>query len=230
MTVSTLGESSASSTSTGSSSSLTSSTTQSLGKNDFLKILVTQLQNQDPLNPTDSTQFVSQLAQFSALEQMTNVNTNLQTVQALDQSINNSLAPNFIGKTVMANGSTFNLATGGTYNIQYQLAKDAATVNINIYDSSGNNIRTIQSTKVAAGQQSTTWDGKDNNGTAVDAGQYSFTIQAKDSSGNAMSTAAYIQADATGVSYHDGGTYLTTKDVEIPYSSIIKVTPTTTTK
>ena len=222
MTVSTLGTATTSGSSTSSS---TSGATPSLGKDDFLKILVTQLQNQDPLNPTDSTQFVSQLAQFSALEQMTNVNTNLQTVQALDQSINNSLAPNFIGKTVLAKGSTFNIATGGTYNIQYQLAKDATTVNTSIYDSSGNNIRTITSSNVAAGQQSITWDGKDNNGATVDAGQYSFTIQAKDSSGNAMSTAAYIQVDTTGVSYHDGSTYLTTKDAEIPYSSVIKVTP-----
>ena len=88
-------------------SAVNSQTTNSnsvLGKDDFLQLLITQLKNQDPLNPTDGTEFASQLAQFSSLEQLTNLNDaiqqNMNNSYYLTQSINNSLASNLVGKNV----------------------------------------------------------------------------------------------------------------------------------
>ena len=80
------------------------STTQSnvMGKDDFLNLLITQLQNQDPLNPTDSTEFTAQLAQFSSLEQLGNVNENLTELKHFQASINNSQAVALIGKAITA--------------------------------------------------------------------------------------------------------------------------------
>ena len=129
MTVSTIDTSTSSTT-----SSTNSSGTQTLGKNDFLKLLITQLKNQDPLKPTDSTQFVTQLAQFSSLEQMSNVNDNLKIIQAFDQSINNAQAVNFVGKTVKASGCIFELGSEKTHEIQYQLGEDANAVYVGIID------------------------------------------------------------------------------------------------
>jgi len=217
MTVSALGSS------TSSTNNLYSSGTQTLGKDDFLKLLVTQLQNQDPLNPTDSTQFVSQLAQFSSLEQLSNVNDNLKTVQLFDQSINNAQAVNFVGKTIKASGSMFELGSGETHEIQYQLGEDAAAVYVSIYNSSGEVIKKIEMDKMTAGAQSVVWDGKDENGNAAPAGTYSFSVQAKNKDGEIMATAAYIEETVTGVSYHNGSTYLLSNDIEIPYSAIIEV-------
>jgi len=218
MTVSAIGASTSSTTSS------TSSGTQTLGKDDFLKLLITQLQNQDPLNPTDSTQYVSQLAQFSSLEQLSNVNANLQMVQAFDQSINNAQAVNLVGKTIKASGSRFELGSGNTQEIQYQLGEDANKVYVSIFDSSGATVRKIEMDQMTAGAQSVVWDGKDANGNTEPAGTYSFSVQATNSNGDVMSTAAYVEDTVTGVSYHDGGTYLQSNGIEIPYSAIIEVT------
>jgi flagellar basal-body rod modification protein FlgD len=218
MTVSAIGES------TSTTNNLYNSNTQTLGKDDFLKLLVTQLQNQDPLNPTDSTEFVAQLAQFSSLEQLTSVNDNLKTVQLFDQSINNAQAVNFVGKSIKASGSMFELGDGETHEIQYQLGEDAAAVYVSIVNSSGETVRKIEMDQMATGQQSVVWNGADENGNAVSGGTYSFSVQAKNKDGEAMSTAAYIQETVTGVSYHDGNTYLLAKGTEIPYYAIMEVT------
>ena len=218
MTVSAIG------TATSTANNIYSSDTQTLGKDDFLKLLVTQLQNQDPLNPTDSTEFVSQLAQFSSLEQLSNVNENLKVVQLFDQSINNAQAVNFVGKTIKASGSMFELGSGETHEIQYQLGEDADAVYVSIYNSFGEAIKKIEMDQMTAGAQSVVWDGKDENGNAVPAGTYSFSVQAKNKDGEIMATAAYIEETVTGVSYHNGSTYLLAKGIEIPYSAIMEVT------
>jgi flagellar basal-body rod modification protein FlgD len=207
----------------GATSGLYSSGSQTLGKDDFLKLLVTQLQNQDPMNPTDSTEFVAQLAQFSSLEQLSNVNENLKVVQLFEQSINNAQAVNFVGKTVKASGSMFELGTGETHEIQYQLGEDADTVYVSIYNSSGEIVKKIEMDKMTAGKQSVVWDGKDENGNAAPAGTYSFSLQAKNKDGEIMESAAFIEEIITGVSYHSGNTYLLAKGIEIPYAAIIEV-------
>ena len=83
-----------------------------LGKDDFLKLFVAQLQNQDPLSPMESTEFTSQLAQFSSLEQLTNVNQNLDYLLMYQSSMNNAEAINFIGSTVKASGSSIGVKDG----------------------------------------------------------------------------------------------------------------------
>ncbi|MGA9120044.1 MAG: flagellar hook capping FlgD N-terminal domain-containing protein, partial [Bacteroidota bacterium] len=87
----------------------TATASNQLGKDDFLKLLVTQLQNQDPLNPLQGTEFVAQLAQFSSLEQLTNINSsleqNIQSNQLMTQSIGNSLAATLVGKDVRASSN-----------------------------------------------------------------------------------------------------------------------------
>jgi flagellar basal-body rod modification protein FlgD len=219
MTVTAIGVSA----STTSSLSSSSTKTQALGKDDFLKLLVTQLQNQDPLSPMDSTQFISQLAQFSSLEQLTNVNDNLKIVQLFDQSINNSQAVTFVGKTIKASGSMFELESGKSHEIQYQLGEDAAKVYVSIYDETGATVRKIEMDQMSAGSHSVVWNGADENGNAVPEGTYSFSVQAKNKDGEAMTTAAYIEETVTGIAYHDGGTYLQANGIEIPYSAIMEV-------
>lgn len=197
---------------------------RSLGKEDFLKLLVTQLKNQDPLNPASSTEFVAQLAQFSSLEQLSNVNQNLKIIENYNQSINNLQAVNFMGKTVKSTGSMFSLGSNGYPNIDYQLSENANAVFINIYDSAGKHIREIRVNQLPAGEHKFEWDGQDENGNPMDLGVYSFTVKAKNQYGEIMNTAAYVEHTVTGISYYNGNTYLKAKDVEIPYSAVIGVT------
>ena len=92
--------------------SLTSATQSSLGKEDFLKLLVAQLAHQDPLSPMENQEFVAQLAQFSSLEQMTNVNSNLQLLQVAQASMTNSQIASLIGKNVEVRSDQVRLLGG----------------------------------------------------------------------------------------------------------------------
>ena len=91
------------------STELAASKAPVLGKDDFLHLLITQLQNQDPLNPTDHTEFTAQLAQFSSLEQLNNVNDNLEALQNYQASTNNSQAVSLLGKEITTNGNFLQL-------------------------------------------------------------------------------------------------------------------------
>ena len=195
-----------------------------LGKEDFLTLLVAQLANQDPLNPMESTEFTAQLAQFSSLEQLTNMNENLQYSQLYQSSINNAQAVNFIGKTIMASGNSINVKDGAPNQIQFDLAGRAENVNIHIYDSSDNLIKTINCGSLSDGKQSIEWDGTNDGGEAVSDGTYSFEVAAVDSSGNTVEAATYMTVEVTGVTFKDGNACLLAGDVEISMSDIIEVT------
>ena len=194
-----------------------------LGKEDFLILLVTQLQYQDPLNPADSTEFISQLAQFSSLEQMQNVNKNLEIIQLYEQSINNAQALNFIGKNVKASGSAFDYTSGESHDFEIVLSKDADAVHIKVYDSTGEVVAQIDPGALGAGEHTISWDGTDINGDPVPTGRYTFKLTAEDAEGNPLTTAVYIEKKISGVAYHDGNTFLVAKDgTEIPYSLVME--------
>jgi flagellar basal-body rod modification protein FlgD len=112
-----------------------------MGKDDFLKLLIVQLRNQDPLEPMKGTEFATQLAQFSSVEQLTNINSNLSesitTNQLMAQSIGNALAATMIGKTVKASGNAFTVATSGNMHLGYSLSTAAASVKVSIRDANG---------------------------------------------------------------------------------------------
>lgn len=115
----------------------------SLGKNDFLKLLVAQLEHQDPLSPQEGQEFAAQLAQFSSLEQLTNVNDNLKAGQAFDLAMSNSSMINLIGKTVDAPGNSFDLGKDESETLKFLLAQDSKDVTVNVYDSTGVNVASL---------------------------------------------------------------------------------------
>ena len=206
--------------------SQSTSTTQQtvLGKNDFLKLLVAQVQNQDPLNPMDSTGFTAQLAQFSSLEQLQNVNDQLSNIGSSQASLNNSQAVDYIGKTVVASGSSTQVSNGAAEKLKFDLGADATSVNVDMYDSTGNFIRSIENGPMNKGPQTTAWDATDLNGQTVPDGVYTFQVMAIDANQKAISTSTYTTGLISGVNFKDGSAYLLAGDLEIPMSSIISVT------
>jgi flagellar basal-body rod modification protein FlgD len=179
-----------------------------VGKEDFLKLLVTQLQYQDPLNPAESTEFTSQLAQFSSLEQLTNVNKNLEYLQLYQASINNSQAVDFIGKTVSASGNTISVSDGVSDELSFELPEDAANVTISIYDASGELAGTIESGDLSEGTQSVVWNAEDPEGNTVSDGDYTFEVAAVDSEGNEIAVSTFTKVTITGVTFEEGTAYL----------------------
>ena len=182
--------------------------TKTMGKDAFLKLLITQLQHQDPLNPADSTEFTAQLAQFSSLEQLSNVNANLAELKLYQASINNAQAVSFIGKDIVSKGKSLQVKSGQPVACEFELKSAAKQVVVSIYDAAGNFVRDIQSTALSGGKQSLSWDAKDRTGNTVPDGTYSFEVQAEGADGGKVDVTTYSKGTVTGVTFEDGITYL----------------------
>jgi flagellar basal-body rod modification protein FlgD len=204
-------------------STKSSSTDTVLGKDDFLTLLVAQLQNQDPLNPAESTEFTAQLAQFSSLEQLQNVNDTLAGFEVYQSTLNNIQSSGFIGKTVTASGDTLAVTDGVADPISVEMSRDCHTAYVQIYDAFGNYVADIEAGSLNAGMHSIAWDGTDQYGAAVADGTYTFSVMAVDTEGNSVATTSYITGKVTGVDYQTGETKLLIGDQEISISSLIRV-------
>lgn len=180
--------------------------TKTLGKEDFLNLLLKQLSHQDPLNPMDSTEFTAQLSQFSSLEQLTNINTTLGDVLAYQQSMQNASVASLIGKKVTVEGDSFRLTDEA--DLRYALLGDAAAVEITVYDSAGRMVWSKDLGPQGAGQQQYSWSGNDLLGNELPPGVYTYEIQAYDGSGNAVASATTGSGVVTEVVFEGGVTYL----------------------
>ncbi|MFA5072278.1 MAG: flagellar hook capping FlgD N-terminal domain-containing protein [Nitrospirota bacterium] len=190
----------------GTTAATSSGSADSMGKNDFLKLFIAQLQNQNPLNPIDSTGFTSQLAQFSSLEQLTNINTALSNLTSNQNYSQNALAAGLIGKTVVASGNQTTL--NGTASINCSLAEDAADVTVTITDASGKKVREVSLGQQKAGSVSYRWDGTDAQGIAQPNGSYTFTVKAVDATGKSVDVTTLMEGAVLGVTFQNNVTYL----------------------
>ena len=196
---------------------------QELDRDAFLNLLITQLQNQDPLNPTDSVEFTAQLAQFSSLEQLGNVNDNLKQLQDFQASINNSQAVSLIGKEITANGNFLNLTGGQPVACNFKLDGDAALVGVSIYDQTGEFVRSFEGMNLSAGHHSLQWDGMNLNGSPVAPGNYSFEVMAADANGNAIQTTTFFTGSVDKVTFANNTTYLISGDQRVALGDIVEV-------
>jgi len=151
----------------------------------FLRILVTQMQNQDPLSPMDATEYVSQLATFSQVEQLTNANAKLDEMSSVLVGGMARLDLGYIGMDVEAKVSEFK-ADGKPIDFRY-VTDGADSVEIVITDREGNVVRTVTG-ESGAGEQRFTWDSKDDSGSLVDEGSYRIEIKALDKDGKQVSS------------------------------------------
>lgn len=196
----------------------------SLGKEDFLKLLVAQLAHQDPLQPMENTEFVAQLATFSNLEQMMSVNTNLGLLQISQAAMANSQVAGLIGKEVEAKGDMLQLLKqGSTVSVNFDLPVAAQEVTIKIKDMKGNVIRTLQVGSRMAGLNSAAWDGKDSMGNLMPAGTYSVDISAKDKNGNAVNASSHFKGIVSGVTFINGIPLLEVGSTTVQVGDVVAV-------
>jgi len=199
-----------------------------LGKDDFLKLLTVQLQHQDPLEPQDNTEMVAQLAQFSSLEQLENMNQNLASSLDLDliltQVLNNTAAAGLIGKSVLAHGDALEIDSAGEdTTVNFDLAANAESLTVTIYDESGAVVRMIEETGMEAGRKSLEWDGKDSSGNDVSAGSYTFKVTAADGEGNSIGVSPLVMGSVDVVKFVNGEAVLVLDGVEVSISEIIEI-------
>ena len=194
-----------------------------LGKDDFLNLLVTQLQHQNPLNPAESTEFTAQLAQFSSLEQLNNINDNLKNMELFQTSVTNSQAVSYIGKEITAKGNSLQLESGQPAECHFELADNAALAIISVYDINGGFVKSFETGPLVSGRQSATWDGSDRNGNPVSAGLYHIEVQAVDANNQDVSVTPLMSSVVTGVSFIDHTANLITDLQTIAIDDIITV-------
>lgn len=174
-------------------SSSSSAANKTLGKDDFLKLLITQLKNQDPLNPLDQNQFLAQTAQFTSLENLQNISTQLTEMKQLSSASSFAQSTALLGKTVRSSGVDFTLGTTGAV-LPFALDR-AAAVDIDILDSQGITVRHVASGALDAGAQAVAWDGRDSAGNLLSSGTYHFRVTA-----HGGATAVAAQGTLTGLS------------------------------
>ena len=211
------------------SSSSTGATTSSstLGKDQFLKLLISQLQNQNPLEPMNDQEYVAQMAQFSSLEQLQNMNStlsqNMQYNMLLSQTINNTMATSLIGKEITADSDSIGVTSGSGADITFKSTGFAPTGTITITDAKGVVVRSLQVSNLQSGDNSVHWNGKDDLGNNVASGDYTYQINLKDTNGQAVTVSNYRTGKVDSVKYVDGQAYLLVDGAYIPLAQVREV-------
>jgi flagellar basal-body rod modification protein FlgD len=171
----------------------------------------------------ENKDFVAQLAQFSSLEQLLNVNSNLQANFLVMQSLNNSSVASFIGKSVKADGNSVYLKDEGDAVLNYKL-DSSAKVTVKIYDESGNIVRTISDDSWQdSGDRELAWDGCDSSGNRLSAGKYTFEVSATDANGDSVGVTTYVKGKITGVKFDNGVAVLLMDGLEVRLSDILEI-------
>ena len=206
------------------STSLTKSMNiQDLGKVEFLKLLVSQLSHQDPLNPQDGTQFVAQLAQFTSLEQLMNVSKGMESMAMAQTASVNSQVVNFIGKEVITNDNSLQLGEEGKVGINFKTGETAKSIQVQIRDANGKVVRNIDMGATGAGEQNIIWDGRDDDGKTLPPGEYNYNVNAQNTAGQEMGVTNQARRRITGVVFENGSPYLMAGNSKIALSDVTSV-------
>ncbi len=193
-----------------------------LGKQDFLTLLVAQLQNQDPLNPDDPTEFTAQLAQFSSLEQLFNLNETMESVATSIENSDRMGALQTIGKEVAYESSTFEY-NGTDVEVGYSI--DGTATDVSVYlQYNGTTIATYDATDLSEGAHYFTFDGTTDSGATAPYGDYDIIIKATSADGSTLDVTTLVKSEVTGVDLdgEDGGT-LETYAGSTSYNAILGV-------
>ena len=149
-----------------------------LGKNEFLELLVAQLNNQNPLEPQENGEFIAQLAQFSQVEGIEKLNTSMGSLLSGYQSSQALQASSLVGRKVIVPTEKAVVDTSETFKGSLVLPVTSSNVYVNVYDSAGKAVSRVNLGQQAAGNVSFMWDGKDSSGNVLPPGTYKFEAQA----------------------------------------------------
>jgi len=195
-----------------------------LDKDAFLKLLVAQLSHQDPLKPTEGTEFIAQLSQFAMVEQSISQSSQLEVLSAQVRGLSNNEATALVGKTVTVRGKGIafdgTLATGASANLTGPAAKTV----VQIQDASGKTVRTLDLGAKPAGPLAITWDGKDDLGNTASKGNYTIKVQATAADGSSVAATQDVTGSVTKVTFEKGyPELLLDSGVTCPISDLVSV-------
>lgn len=191
----------------GATNTYTASSTEqtgSLGQDVFLNLLIAQLKHQDPLEPMEGTEFVTQLAQFSELDEMRALTSGQEDLQNYMASLNNFASVSLLGKTVEFSGNEVTHQEGTSTRVEFLLPSDAAQVTVYLYDTRGNLVHAMDTGPMGAGNQTTVWNGTDESGQPLPSGTYRFDVVARDASEGVVPVELMQQGLVREVVFQDG--------------------------
>ncbi len=195
---------------------------RNLGRDDFLTLLVAQLQHQDPLNPMDSTEFTSQLAQYSSLEQLFNIGDNLKALKGAQEQDASLRALAFVGKEIKAEGNVLSLAEGKRAGGSFIL-DDPASCMVLVTDSAGNEVRRIPMGAMGPGAHAFEWDGRDDAGRMREPGVYGFQVAAVADDGSDVPVKTRLTGTVSRVNLEGDAPILYVGDIPVSISEVIDV-------
>jgi flagellar basal-body rod modification protein FlgD len=208
-------------TNTGTSNSTTNNAAMqqlSGNMNTFLTLLTTQLQNQDPLSPMDSTQFTQQLVEYSQVEQQINTNTNLSSLISLQQAGAGAASVGYLGKSVtVTNGNA--ALTNGSATWNYSLSAAAESSTLTVTNASGQTVYT-GSGETASGSNTFTWNGEDNNGNQLADGTYTLAVSATGANGNALTTSVTSTGTVSEINMSGSSPQLMIGSMAVPLTAV----------
>ena len=192
-----------------------------LGQDAFLKMLVAQLQNQDPLNPMEGSDFSAQLAQFSQLEQLISLNDTMESLSRSFGQDSEGDVLGYIGKQVTGDVDVMNvdkgIVSGGFYNLA-----QPSDIMVTITDTDGKTVKTLFEGQQDTGSHIISWDGTDKSGKAVTEGSYTYTVLANSGYGYAQVPSS-VTGKVEGIAYNDGKPYLVVQGVLLDPKSLTSV-------
>lgn len=214
-----------------------------IGKTEFLTLLVAQLQNQDPLNPQDPTEFTAQLAQYSSLEQQFATNAHLAKMSESSADVQRLTALSLIGKEVVAESADLTLAPSPEAGLSerlgyvpgvldgqlgYRLESAATEVELNIFNDQKTLVATVKAPPAAGGDHFVSWDGKGFSGNLLPAGNYTVEVKAKNAAtagkdASEIKASSLIRGMVTGVAIGSAGNELMTTAGAVSQAAISNV-------
>jgi flagellar basal-body rod modification protein FlgD len=210
--------SSASATSTSDTSALSSMTSD-----DFLTLLLTELQNQDPTDPVSTSDMLQQFSTLTQVADSEKTNSYLSSLVNSMSTLSNSQTVNYIGKTISYSCDNITVSNGTAGNLNFDLAGDTTAVTATIYNSSGTAVNTLSLGSLSSGSYSLSWDGTDSSGSTLSDGTYTVKYSATDTSGSSVTVTTSGTVAVIGVVYNGGVAYLVTANGDIPVSSVTEV-------
>ena len=194
-----------------------------LGKDAFLKLLVTQMQNQDPLNPQSNEEFVAQLSQFTQVEQLMDLSSQFDGMYLAMNSVNNTSMTQLLGKEVVATGDNFHYSGEGSIELHYASASAAPVSELTVYDESGSIVYSGAAGALTEGEGKISFEGNGHNGQPLPEGNYRFSIKASDSSGESIEVIELMVGIVDGMSYETGVPLPSIHDIEFSLGDILRV-------
>ena len=204
-------------------STATTATDLGLDSDAFLQLFIAQLQYQDPLNPQDATEMMSQLAQLTQVEQAYKTTTALSELLTAQNNNLAMSAVSFIGGTVTAPGTQTYFDGTNAASLQYTMPVATSTATLTISDVNGKAVRIVDLGAQSSGTATYAWDGTDGQGTLLEAGKYNFAVSGTDASGTKQTATTYTVGIADGVKFDNGTAYVTIGPISVLYSDITSV-------